>query len=49
MSKKEFKRINVRLDTDLYNQIERKAAESYLKIATYTRQLIRQALKNNCI
>ena len=49
MSKKEFKRINVRLDPDLYNQIEKKAAESYLKIATYTRQLIQQALKNNCI
>jgi predicted HicB family RNase H-like nuclease len=49
MSKKESKRINVRLDPDLYNQIEKKAAESYLKIATYTRQLIQHALKNNFI
>lgn len=49
MSKKEFKRINMRVDPDLYNQIEKKAAESYLKITTYTRQLIQQALKNNNI
>lgn len=49
MENKEFKRINLRVDLSLYNQIEKKAAESYLKIATYTRQLIRQALKNNCI
>jgi predicted HicB family RNase H-like nuclease len=49
MRKKESKRINVRLDPDLYNQIEMKAAESYLRIATYTRQLIQQALKNNLI
>jgi predicted DNA binding CopG/RHH family protein len=49
MSKKEFKRINMRVDPDLYNQIEKKAAESFLKIATYTRQLIQQALKNNFI
>lgn len=47
MNKQESKRINVRLDPDLYNQIEKLAAESYLKIATYTRQLIQQALKNN--
>ena len=49
MSKREYKRINMRVDTSLYNQIEKKAAESYLKIATYTRQLIQQALKNNSI
>ena len=46
MNKKEFKRINVRLDPDLYNQIEQNAAESYLRIATYTRQLIQQAINN---
>ena len=49
MSKREFKRINLRLDPDLFNQIEKNAAESYLRTATYTRQLIQQALKNNCI
>jgi len=49
MSKKDFRRINVRVDPALYNQIEKKAAESYLKTATYTRQLIQQALKNNSI
>jgi len=46
MCKREFKRINLRVDSALYNQIEKNAAESYLKIATYTRQLIQQALKN---
>jgi len=49
MKKKEFKRINIWVDPALYNQIEKKASESYLKIATYTRQLIQQALKNNKI
>ena len=49
MSKKDFRRINVRVDPALYNQIEKKAAESYLRIATFTRQLIQQALKNNSI
>ncbi len=49
MRKKESKRINMRMDPDLYTQIEKKAAESYLKITTYTRQLIQQALKNNFI
>jgi len=49
MSKKKFRRINVRVDPALYNQIEKKAAESYLRIATFTRQLIQQALKNNSI
>lgn len=45
--KKELKRINLWVDLALYNQIEKKAEESFLKIATYTRQLIQQALKNN--
>ncbi len=49
MENKEFKRINLRVDLPLYNQIEKRASESYLKIATYTRQLIQQALKNNFI
>jgi len=49
MSMKEFKRINLRVDPALYKQLEKNAAESYLKVATYTRQLIQQALKNNSI
>ncbi|MGA2408556.1 MAG: hypothetical protein ABSF81_17665 [Bacteroidales bacterium] len=49
MSKKEFKRINLRVDSSLYNQIKKKADDSYLRIGTYTRQLIQQALKNNII
>jgi len=43
---KEFKRINLRVDPALYSQIEKKATESYLKVTTYTRQLIQQALNN---
>ncbi len=46
MSKRESNRINVRLDPDLYNQVEKKAAESYLNIATNTRQMIQLTLKN---
>jgi len=49
MNKREFKRINMRVDLALYNQIEKNAAESYLKVATYTRQLIQQAINNNNI
>ncbi len=49
MSKRDFKRINLRVDPALYNQIEKNAAESYLRVATYTRQLIQQALKNSII
>lgn len=46
MIKKEFRRINLRVDPALYNQIEKNAAESYLKVATYTRQLIQQVINN---
>lgn len=49
MSKKDFKRINLWVDSDLYNQIKKNAEESYLRIGTYTRQLIKQTLKNNFI
>ena len=47
MSIKEYKRINLRVDPALYSQLEKNAAKSYLKVATYARQLIQQALKNN--
>lgn len=47
--KKKFRRINVWVDPTLYDQIRKKAEESYLKIATFTRQLIQQAMKNNLI
>jgi hypothetical protein len=47
MNNKEFKRINMRVDLALYNQIEKNAAEQYLKVATYTRQLIQLAINNN--
>lgn len=47
MSKKDSKRINLLVDTSLYNQIKKNAEDSYLRIGTYTRQLIQQAVKNN--
>ena len=45
--KKKFQRINIWVDPTLYDQIRKKAEESYLKIATFTRQLIQHAMKNN--
>lgn len=47
MKKKDFKRISIWADPVLYLQIKEQADKSYLRIATYTRQLIQQALKNN--
>ncbi len=49
MSKKEYRRINLWVDLDLFNEIKKNAEESYLKIGTYTRRLIQQAVKNNII
>lgn len=47
MKEKGSKRINLWVDPDLYNQIKENAESSYLKIGTYVRQLIQQAVKNN--
>jgi hypothetical protein len=47
MKKKGVKRINLWVEDALYSQIKQQADGAYLKIATYTRQLIQQALKNN--
>ena len=47
MSKKEFKRISVRVDPALYNQVKELADKSYLRIATFTRQLIQKSIKND--
>jgi predicted DNA binding CopG/RHH family protein len=49
MKKKGIKRINLWVDEDLFKQIKSKADEAYLKVATFTRQLIQQAMKNNSI
>jgi hypothetical protein len=49
MSKKEYRRINLWVDLDFYNEIKKNAEESYLRIGTYARQLIQQAMKNNII
>lgn len=46
MKKKEIKRINLWVDEDLFKQIKSKADEAYLKVATFTRQLLQQAMKN---
>lgn len=49
MKKKEIKRINLWVEDALYSQIKQQADIAYLKVATYTRQLIQLALKNNFI
>lgn len=49
MEKEKIKRINLWVDAILYTQIKKQADEAYLKVATYTRQLIQQAMKNNSI
>ena len=49
MKKKGNKRINLWVDEDLFKQIKSKADEAYLKVATFTRQVNQQAIKNNTI
>ena len=49
MKKKGIKRINLWVDEDLFKQIKSKADEAYLKVATFTRQVIQKAIKNNTI
>ena len=49
MKKKGIKRINLWVDAELYTQIKSKSEEAFLKIATYTRQQIQQAMKNKSI
>ncbi len=49
MKKKGIKRINLWVDEDLFKQIKSKADEAYLKVATFTRQLLQQAMKNKSI
>ena len=49
MRKKDFKRINIWTDPALYQQLKEQADKSYLRMSTFTRQLIQQALKNNFI
>lgn len=47
MEKKRIKRINLWVEDTLYRQLKQQADSAFLKIATYTRQLIQQAMKNN--
>ena len=49
MKMKKIRRINLWVDDALYSQIKQKADAVFLKIATYTRQLIKQAMKNKSI
>ncbi len=49
---KEYRRINLWVDLDLFNEIKKNAEDSYLKIGTYARQLIIltfKSKKNNSI
>jgi hypothetical protein len=45
MKKKDFRRINIWADPALYQQLKELADKSFLKIATFNRQLVQQALK----
>jgi len=47
MKRRKVERINLWVEESLYSQIKQQADSAYLKIATYTRQLIQLALKNN--
>jgi hypothetical protein len=49
MKKKDFKRINIWVDLALYNKIKENAENNYLRVSTYIRQLIQQAINNNII
>lgn len=42
------KRINIWISEELYQKIKSGAESDHLKVGTYTRQLVHQAL-NNCI
>lgn len=47
MRKTDSKRINIWVDLALYNQIKKGAEDSYLKVGTYTRQLLLTAMEKN--
>jgi len=49
IKKKTFERINLYVDSKLYIELKQNAEDTFLPLATYTRQLIQQALKNNII
>jgi hypothetical protein len=49
MKKKKVKRINLWVEDALYSQIKQQADGAFLKVATYSRQLIQMAIKNNSI
>ena len=49
MSKKAYRRINLWVDLDFYNEIKENAEASYLRIGTYVRQLLQQTIKNKTI
>jgi hypothetical protein len=47
--KKQTKRVNLVLDYELYNQILKNAESAHLKVGTYTRLVVIEALKNNIL
>lgn len=49
MKKNKTKRISLVIDEELYDQIVKNAGSAHLRIGTYTRLLVIEALKNNSI
>lgn len=47
MQEKVIKRIILKVDPSPSNQLKIKATEQHMKVATYKRRQIQQALKNN--
>lgn len=45
IKKKPFKRLNLYMNSDLYNEVKQKAEDAYLPIATWTRQFILRHLQ----
>ncbi len=46
MKKKEIKRINLWVEKSLYDQIKSHADNAFLRVGTYTKQLVQQAVNN---
>lgn len=49
MKRNKTKRINLAVDQELYEQIEKNAMSANLTLGTYSRLLLIKALKNNFI
>jgi hypothetical protein len=47
MRKIQFKRVNLWLEKPIYDKIKERADKQYLRVGTYLKQVILQALVNN--